>query len=262
METLRHAVDEALDGRGQMVALIGEAGLGKSRLIEETRAYWWSRRPGIALSDEDIRRMWEVWQCVSYDTTRPYAQYRRMLSRIAQITDTDPPEVVRAKLARTVEPEAPEWLEPHMRVWRPLFGVPEPGEDPLEGEAFRAAIMELVPQSTRHFGADPRLLVFEDLHWCDDASMDLLIETARVVDDLPSLMLFAFRPDRHAPSWRLKQWLETEYPHRSTEIFLSALSTEDSGTLIDELLPEKERSDAVRAGILEGPRATPYSWRS
>ena len=68
-----------------MVALIGEAGLGKSRLIEETRAYWSARRPGVPLGDADIRRIWEVWQCVSYDTTRPYAQYRRMLSGIAGI---------------------------------------------------------------------------------------------------------------------------------------------------------------------------------
>ena len=257
METLRRAVDETIDGRGQMVALIGEAGLGKSRLIEETRAYWSSRQPGVALGDADIRRIWEVWQCVSYDTTRPYAQYRRMVSGIAGIADTDPPDVVREKLARTVEPEAPEWLEPHMRVWRSLFGVAEPGEERLEGEAFRAAIMDLVPRSTRHFGGDPRLLVFEDLHWCDDASMDLLIETARVVDDLPSLLLFAFRPDRQAPSWRLKQWLETDYPHRSTEIRLSPLSKEDSGALIDDLLPGGSRSDAFRARILERTEGNP-----
>jgi class 3 adenylate cyclase/tetratricopeptide (TPR) repeat protein len=257
MEALRRAVDETIAGRGQMVALIGEAGLGKSRLLEETRAYWSARQPGIALGDADIRRIWEVWQCVSYDTTRPYAQYRRMLSRIAGITDTDRPDVVREKLAGTVEPEAPEWLEPHMRVWRSLFGVAEPGEERLEGEAFRAAIMDLVPRSTRYFGADPRLLVFEDLHWCDDASMDLLIETARVVDDLPSLLLFAFRPDRQAPSWRLKQWLQTDYPHRSTEIQLSPLSKEDSAALIDDLLPEGSRSAEVRAGILERTDGNP-----
>jgi class 3 adenylate cyclase/tetratricopeptide (TPR) repeat protein len=257
MEALRRAVDETIGGRGQMVALIGEAGLGKSRLIEETRAYWSARRPFVALGDADVRRIWEVWQCVSYDTTRPYAQYRRMLSGIAGIADMDPPDVVREKLARTVEPEAPEWLEPHMRVWRSLFGVAQPGEERLEGEAFRAAIMDLVPRSTRYFGAEPRLLVFEDLHWCDDASMDLLIETAKVVDDLPSLLLFAFRPDRQAPSWRLKQWLETDYPHRSTEIQLSPLSKEDSASLIDDLLPEGSRSEAVRTGILERTEGNP-----
>ena len=257
METLRRAVDETIDGRGQMVALIGEAGLGKSRLIEETRAYWSTRQPSIVLGDADVRRIWEVWQCVSYDTTRPYAQYRRMLSGIAGVVDTDPPDVVREKLARTVEPEAPEWLEPHMRVWRSLFGVAQPGEERLEGEAFRAAIMDLVPRSTRYFGGNPRLLVFEDLHWCDDASMDLLIETARVIDDLPSLLLFAFRPDRQAPSWRLKHWLETDYPRRSTEMSLSPLSKEDSAALIDDLLPEGSRSETVRAGILERTEGNP-----
>ena len=257
MSILRRAVDEAIGGRGRMVALIGEPGLGKSRLIEETRGYWSARRRAATLDDSDIRRVWEIWQCVSYDTTRPYAQYRRTVARIAGIADTDPPEVVRQKLAATVEPGAPEWLEPHMRVWRSLFGVPEPGEEPLEGEAFRSAIMDLVPRSTRYSGEEPRMLVFEDLHWCDDASMDLLIETAKVNDDQPSLMLFAFRPDEAAPSWRLKRWLEAEYPDRSTQISLTPLSDQDSGALIDELLPDVARSDAVRAGILERTQGNP-----
>ncbi|MBW8879804.1 MAG: hypothetical protein JF614_33155, partial [Acidobacteria bacterium] len=133
--------------------------------------------------------------------------------------------------------------------WHSLFDVSAPGEETLEGEAFRDAITELVTSSMRAFGADgPRLLIFEDLHWCDEASMDILIETAKLVDEIPSLFLFAFRPDRQAPSWRLKQWLETEYPHRSTELTLTALSPDDSERLIEALIPD-EAAD-VRAQIL------------
>jgi tetratricopeptide (TPR) repeat protein len=256
MALLQLAVDEVIDGRGRIVSLIGEAGLGKSRLIEETREVWATRRAEGDHEVGDIRRIWEVWQCVSYDTTRPYAQYRRMLAKIAGIDDTDPPEVVREKLARTIDFSA-DWVEPHMRVWRSLFGIPEPGEAPLEGEAFRSAITNLVVSSTRHAGSGPRLLVFEDLHWCDEASMDLLIETAKVVDDLPSLFLFAFRPDRQAPSWRLKQWLEVEYPHRTSEIVLTPLSDQESGALIDQLLPEEGRSDTTRTQILERTEGNP-----
>ena len=252
---LQEAVEEALGGRGRLIALVGEAGLGKSRLIEEVQRDWARRRPeDDRRSIQDVRRIWEVWQCVSYDTTRPYAQYRRMLASIAGIADTDPPNVVREKLISTIDFSA-EWVEPHMRVWRSLFGVEEPGETALEGEAFRAAIMDLVPTSTRHAGSEPRLLVFEDLHWCDEASMDLLIETAKLVEELPCLFLFSFRPDRRAPSWRLRRWLETEYPHRSVEIALSPLGLEESGAMIDELLPE--RDEAVRNEILERTEGNP-----
>ena len=255
VSALRAAVDQVLDGRGRMVSLIGEAGLGKSRLIEETRRYWTERAPAQPEGGGDIRHLWEAWQCVSYDTTRPYAQYRRMLASVAGIGDADPPDVVRDKLAKTVGPEDPAWHERHLRVFRSLFGVTEPGEDRLEGEGFRTAIFDLVPTSTRSLGSSPRLFVFEDLHWCDQASMDLLIETSKLADELPFLFLFAYRPDRRAPSWRLKQWLETEYPHRATEVSLSPLSPEESGALIDALLPS--RSDAVRAGILARTEGNP-----
>ncbi len=256
MAVLRRAVEETLDGRGQIVSLIGDAGLGKSRLIEETQGYWDLRRPQAHDHVWHLGRMWQYWQCVSYDTARPYAQYRRNIARIAGVNDTDSPEVVRTKLARIIQ-DSGEWLEPHMRVWRSLFGVGEPGEDMLEGEEFKRAITDLVVESTRYFGSEPRLLVFEDLHWCDEAYMDLLIETARLVDELPCLFLVSFRPDRRAPSWRLKQWLETEYPHRSAEIVLSALTDEESGALVDELLPEPNRTDAERARILERTQGNP-----
>ena len=257
MEQLRDAVQEAQSGGGRIVSLVGEAGLGKSRLVEETRAEWVRHRPEDAqLEGGEIHRIWQTWRCVSYDATRPYSQYRRMVAQIAGIEDTDAPQVVRSKLVAIIEPGAEDWLEPHMLIWRSLFGVTEPGEEPLEGEAFRDAIMELVPASTRAFGTDePRLLVFEDLHWCDQASMDVLIETAKLVDDLPCLFLFAYRPDRQAPSWRLKQWLETEYPHRSTELALAPLSDIESGRLIDALIPNEDAS--VRTQILQRTDGNP-----
>jgi tetratricopeptide (TPR) repeat protein len=254
LETLRGVADDALHGRGRLVCLIGEAGLGKSRLIEETRRYFAERRPADPQPDAGAR--WELWQCVSYDVNRPYAQYRRQLAEMLGIRDTDPPDVVRAKLAAPDDAGASAWAEAHSRVRRALFDALEPGEEPLEGEAFREEILEVVRESTRYWGIRPRVLVFEDLHWCDEASMDLIIETAELVDELPLLMLFAFRPDPAASSWRLKGWLEAEHADRTTELVLAPLSADEATELIADLLPG-ERFDAVRAGILERTEGNP-----
>jgi predicted ATPase len=236
-----------------MVSVIGEAGLGKSRLIEEARKSWMPHEPGGEHSIWDV----PVWQCQSYDTARPYAQYRRMIGQVAGVADIDPPDIVTEKLTRISGLAALEWRDVRLRVWRNLFGVSQQEQDALEGEGFKLAVEELVPAAARAAGSVPRLMLFEDMHWCDEASMDLIIELARIVDDVPFLFLFAFRPDRNTPAWRLRRWLETEYPHRSSEVVLSPLTDAESGALVDELVPAEDRSDALRTEILERSEGNP-----
>jgi class 3 adenylate cyclase/tetratricopeptide (TPR) repeat protein len=249
MELLRSALRNVEHDQGSIVLIIGDPGLGKTRLVEEANALW------SELAPEDDRR-WDFWHCVPYDTMQPYAQYRRLIRERAGITETDHADVVRGKIAELMSIPPQGWRERSQRVARALLGVEREDEPPLEGEEFQREVTELLIGSTLAQGGR-RLIVFEDLHWCDQASLELIRATTRLVTDAPIVFLITFRPDRTASSWTFREWVESELPHRSTIIELAPLSKEQSNRLMDELLPSAEMPGTVRTRILARTEGNP-----
>ena len=248
MRLIRDALEGTREGDGRVLLLCGDPGLGKSRLIEEANAIWSELEPG------DDRR-WDFWRCVPFDTMQPYAQYRRLIRERAGVRETDTAETVRAKIAAMMEAIALEgWEAQSQRVARVLLGVELPDEPPLEGEEFQRQATELVVGSTVAQGGR-RLIVFEDLHWCDHASLELVRATTELVAGAPIVVVISFRPDRHAVSWGLREWVEAELPEHATVLDLEPLSADQSDELIDAFLPVPGMSDADRrriAGKTEG----------
>jgi class 3 adenylate cyclase/tetratricopeptide (TPR) repeat protein len=234
---------------GSVVVITGDPGLGKSRLVDEAKAIWADLVPG-----DDLR--WDTWQCVPYDTMQPYAQYRRVIRERADIAETDGAETVREKIAELMKTAPAGWEERSERVARALLGVEREDEPRLEGERFQREVTELLVGSTLSQGGR-RLIVFEDLHWCDHASLELIRATVRLVGEAPIVYLITFRPDRAAASWRFKEWVETELPDRSNVIELAPLSREQSDRLIGELLPLGEAPDAVTSRIIASTEGNP-----
>jgi class 3 adenylate cyclase/tetratricopeptide (TPR) repeat protein len=249
MGLLRSALRSVEHDQGSIVLIIGDPGLGKTRLIEEADALW------SELAPEDDRR-WGSWQCVPYDTMQPYAQYRRLIRERAGITETDPADVVRGKIAELMSITPKGLRERSQRVARALLGVERADEPPLEGEEFQREVTELLVGSTLAPGGR-RLIVFEDLHWCDHASLELIRATTRLVTDAPIVFLITFRPDRTVPSWTFREWLESELPHRSTIIELAPLSKDQSDRLMDELLPSAGMPGDLRTRILARTEGNP-----
>ena len=249
MGRLRSALRSVEQDEGAIVLIAGDPGLGKTRLVEEAESLW------SELAPEDDRRL-GTWQCVPYDTMQPYAQYRRLIRERAGITETDPADVVRGKITEllTTTPEA--WRDRSQRVARALLGVERAGEPPLEGEEFRREVTDLLVASTLA-QRGRRLLVFEDLHWCDQASLELIRATARLVTEAPIVILITFRPDRTAASWGFMDRVRSELPDRSTIIELTPLSNDQSDRLIDELLPIAEIPDELRTVILVKTEGNP-----
>ena len=255
-------------GRGQIVTLIGEAGLGKSRLIEELRA---NSDGDSAQQIESLNHThathtpvvhWVESRGISYEASRPYGLFTQHLRHICDVKENDPPEVVHAKIAAAMADLDPETRTAVSRIAELLLvmrAVPGGSTPPLEGEALKREIFASSLAMWRSFaGLVPLVLVFDDLHWADPASVELLLHLFQLADKVPILFLCAFRPHRSSPAWGVKTSAETNYPHRYTEIALSPLSISESGKLVDNLLTISDLPEELRQLVLRKSEGNPF----
>ena len=229
-------------GRGRVVTMIGEAGLGKSRLVAEVKAMWeaGAETLGVGENPKGLDDGWPRWcesQGVSYDTSHPYVQFQQQLRCLSGGTEHD----------RSGDQQSLERLVSRL----PLDNQPaacaafgrllarSSGDDasPIGGEAFKSELYHIVSQTWQAWGENgPAICVFDDLHWADAASVDLLLHLLPLAETLPLLFLCVFRPDRNAPGWQVKTFAETNLPHRYREIALQPLDALQSDTLVQSLL--------------------------
>ena len=252
IEVLRQVLAKLCQGSGAIVCLIGEAGIGKSRLIDELRGEW----EKIAGSEAP----WAVSHGVSYDTTRPYGLFMQRVLQIYGIEDNDSLETVREKVGKTPEGFPPQVHTPVVRAVEALLAVGTDSDRPrLQGEALQRELYEACHSMWRAVGSvAPAVIVVDDLHWADPASVELMIDVFPLVDEVPLLFLCSFRPERQSPAWRVKQAAETDYPHRYTEIALSPLSDEDSDELFGNLLNISDSPPQLRQIILAKTEGNPF----
>lgn len=176
-------VDEALaeldSGRGSVLVVSGEPGIGKSRLTAEalTRA----RAAGARIMHA---------RCASYGAVVAYAPYVELLRRYLDVRAER-----RETLALTLEESNAIDALP---FFARLLGLPEVGDSvaQLEPEAFRRGLHEAVAGWLRNLAdAAPLVLVIEDVHWADPSSLDLTRDVARLAEDRALLVLLVGRPE-------------------------------------------------------------------
>src|SRR5918994_1875218 len=111
-----------------------------------------------------------------------------------------------------------------------------------------------------HARADmmPTVIMLDDLHWADSASLDLLLGVADLVEDLPLLITCLLRPDKDAPSWSAIHRARSQLGARYTEIVLEPLDAEDSKELLGNLLHIEELPESVRNLILNKAEGNPF----
>ncbi len=254
MEKLQAVISGVIQGRGQIVCLIGEAGLGKSRILEELRARWETETGGQA--------PWLESRGISYDATRPYSLFRQRARQMMGIEDDDPPDVMRQKIAISLQLQnlTPEEIALCTPTAETLMAVREVSDKPqLPPEVLKRVLFDNVLSAWRQMASrTPTAMVFDDLHWADLASVELLIHCFQLVEETSLLLILAFRPERQSPAWLVKQRAEAEYPHRYVEVELKALSSQDTDALVSSLLTIADLPPALRQLILQKTEGNPF----
>ena len=236
---LNSRLHSARAGRGQVVGIVGEAGIGKSRLLYEFRQ---------ALRGESVTYL--EGHCLSYGTTIPHFPVQQILRGACLIREADGPVEVTAKLRKSLQRLEidPESALPYLLRF---LDVRE-GTDTLEAstpDAIQARTTQILRQmcisaSRRR----PLIIALEDAHWLDAAS-EALAALVGSLEGMPVLLIVTYRPGY----WPL--WLERSH---ITQIALQPLSPEHSLTLLGGFLPDGGLSDPVRQLIVSRAEGNPF----
>lgn len=220
MAQLQEAVTNLRQGKGSIFSIVGDAGTGKSRLIEDFKA---------TINLEEVQ--WREGHTYPYTQNIPYFPLIDLLSRAWQIQEGDSPEQVRKKVetgAGLLISDRSD-LIPYLGS---LFSLQYPEIENVSPEYWKTrlheAVQMILSSLTRR---GPAVICLEDLHWADPSSIELI---RLILNDLrlPALFLCAYRPPFNLFTAHQLAGLGQGYQ----EIRLQDLSCSDAQTMVESLL--------------------------
>jgi class 3 adenylate cyclase/tetratricopeptide (TPR) repeat protein len=237
--SLVDAFERARAGQGQVAFLVGEAGIGKSRLLLELR-----RRVAAGAA-------WQEGHCLSFGKAMAFHPLVDLLQRQFGVEEGDDEAAIAAKIDRGVTAVGAPLgaVAPYLRA---LLSV-DPGDADVRamspgerrGEIFEALRRLLVHAADQR----PQVLVIEDLHWIDGASEQFLATLVDSVPALRALLIFTYRPGYASP------FGERTY---FTRVAPAALSAEDSARMAAAVLATDALPSELRALVAAKAEGNPF----
>jgi len=252
------SADATLAGRGGILVIAGEPGIGKSRLLAELHARFESGTSAHG------RARWLEGRCVSYGESMPYWPFRDLFRSWLGVHLDEPELRIRVTLRRAVGrlfgDRAVE-LYPYLGALLGLSLEPEAAErlEELSPEALQYRTFEVVREMFAQMAQDgPVAVALEDLHWADATSLQLLERLFPDTEDAAILLILTTRLERDHAAWRAKEIAERELPHRTTSIELESLSGDAGHELLHSLVGKETLPPAMEERILEPAEGNPF----
>ena len=245
-------------GRGRVAFLMGEPGIGKSRLLVELR-----RSLEASATAVEPAPHWVEARCVSYGRNLPYHLLIDLVRSILGIgpnaTEAEARQILDRELAILVGDESGDVVPYFAHLLAlPLRAdeVDRTKTDPVVMQGrFVAATLRLLRGLTAE---RPLVLVCEDLHWADPASVEVTRQLLPLTTQLPILFVGAMRPETDAPGWALVAQAREAFGDALTDIRLEPLTETQSRELVGHLLAIESLPDAVRSLILARAEGNPF----
>jgi class 3 adenylate cyclase len=255
LEIARRSVDELIGGRGGVLLLTGDIGVGKSRMVAEIRAM---------LTPEGVadRDRWLEGRCVSFGENLPYWPYRDMLlGWLGPIgaAGSEPASAILERLRERLGPTADD-LAPYLtRVIGAATDVDDTQLGELSPEAIRFRTFEAIGSFLERLAHDqPIVVALDDLQWADPTSVALTDRLLSRVETSPILFVLATRSEG-AASQRASLTGETARPGgRTRAIHLTPLDDEDLVASLEQLVGAGTLPGELERRLLDVAEGNPF----
>lgn len=252
LQRLVGAYERSAEGHGQIVVLTGEAGIGKSRLIAELHDY--ADRRGSRGSP-----LWLEGRCLAPALAIGYFPFVDMLRGLFAQLGPPRPLLERLQPAKAALTEELTAFAVRLENIARSPSLQTPEELSLSPEQLKARTFAAV-EHLFHALASQRTvsLIFEDLHWADELSLELIASLMGGLAETASLLLCVHRDDSAHKSRTLAATAGRRRPGALTEIRLREMTTEESDRMLTALLPGSSMPIEARRRILDRAQGNPY----
>ena len=254
LKRLKDAFAIARARQGRVAAILGEPGIGKSRLLAELRAH---------VNATDPKTAWIEARCLSYGRSLPYNLVADLVRSAIGVPPTaDEPEVRAALDERTRTLFGAEWRDAYIYLGHLLslqLSAEERGRmSALDLETLKRYTSSVVGLLKGIAAGGPVVLALEDLHWGDGPSIDLLLSLIPLANELPLFVVATSRFDRESEGWRLIAAVRDLFGDALVEMKLDPLSSEDTRMLVANLLHLESLPKETREHILTKAEGNPF----